>query len=188
MDLPFEVPAEVSKQADKYDNGFLRTLLPHLKEGEPFKCKRDIFKSLLFRILPSGMARRLDGVSNVCLDFAASHSQALLYYPWRGGWNIRNYARCNMGFNPQYGRFGYRVYHVTHWDGTSQNGDYSELDIHPERDLHVVPYLIGDKLKAILIAERHENNPKKFDVDLLVGDAHQPEWMIHMPRFDSLSN
>lgn len=177
MSLSPRIPNSVSEQADKFDTGFLRSLWPQLDGGH----MRLAQPSYLARVL--GRRSELEEIRSICSQFVSSHNQVLVYHPWKGSWNISNYAKANMHFYPVVNGFEWQNYQVTRWDRTLENGDFSQRDLYPERDLRVAPLCLGDNLKAIIIAERYEHNPRKFDVDLMVGDNFQPKEIVPMPNF-----
>jgi hypothetical protein len=174
----FQIPNAVSRQTDGIDRGFLSSLLPGLKKEKALKAQQGFFARL------AGKESDLKKISQVCFDFASSHSHALMYHPClRGEWKISNYALANLRFYPSVNGFEWQIYSVGSAGWVTDNGNFQQRDLQPERDLRVIPYLMGDNLKAILIAERYEFNPRKFDIRLLVGDNFQPSGLTPMPDF-----
>jgi hypothetical protein len=151
-DLPFVVPTDVSDEADEYDGGFLRSVLPKLKR--------------------MGVRHDFRGIVDVLGEFGNEHTSCMIYSPrFDESWFPCNYAYEAIRFEGVLPAFSGLAYHVTHFDGTRHNGDESSfLEPNPDVGAMLIPYFLGDDMKAVVLAEEHEHNLEHYGVYLLVGN------------------
>tara|TARA_Y100000034_G_scaffold104860_1_gene131707 strand:- start:133 stop:627 length:495 start_codon:yes stop_codon:yes gene_type:complete len=158
--LPFEMPLEIHDDCFQFDRGYINGYLPNLELGDPIKKHQEI--------------------KDVLDEFGRVHNNAMLYAPKREGkWFVCNYAYEDIGFLPFSFTLEGLAYHVTHWDGTLNNGDRKNFFHMAERgDTIVVPFTLKSQLKSFLQYDKSSNM-----LQLFIGDTYEVPDLLKMPEF-----
>ncbi len=168
MKLPrLDIPKAVHPKTSAFDQGYLEAVLPQLAQGELTSDKDEIY----------GLFAR----------FAAGNQDCMLYMPRMDGlWMPGNYAYENIRFDSGQGRMSGSAYPVTHWDASVQRGQRTDfIDIDTDMEPVARPYLLEERLRGVLLAQRLEHNPEAHLVQLVLGDTYNQN-QVEMPRYSLL--
>lgn len=167
--LPFEIPSQISEETGKYDGFFLERVLSEL--------------------VPSDVIHSFGGVVDRLVEFGESHSRCMIYYSNMGGmWFPCNYAYEDISFaregsslnsyedivsNGERPSFLGLAYHVTNFDASLSDGQETSF-LHLDKRLGVtmVPYCLGDDIKAFVLGAPYEHNRTEHGVSLVIGNNY----------------
>lgn len=158
LTLPFNVPSQVSRDCDSFDGGYLRRLLPKLNSLDAIHDFNEI--------------------NSFCFDFAGEHERGILYNRnYNNEWLLSSdFVYRKLSFEGERACFSGLLSSV---DGSYRDvpdrRDYDFLHMNQRKGASLIPYVLGNDVKAIVVGQEVASSPVHYSVELLVGDNYDLE-------------